>query len=167
MNQIPTIIKTISCVFLICFSFAISAQNFQYKVETENFVTRGGVFYGFNGAMTFKKVDFAIGTGFHWGNILKSEFYTPHITVGVTYLLTKESKLQMGLGLRYMFTWRRHLFNQTASGHSLYYGYKLRYGEKWFLSHGLGIGGMMRSDFPSKSVVLLDVNLSLGFGYAF
>lgn len=157
----------IFCVTLICTPYSSYSQNIEYKLETENFVTRGGVFYGLNGTLTFKKIDLLIGTGFQWGNLIKSQFFTPHITAGVNYIVAKEEKLQIGLGLRYMYTWRRHSFNHTASSHSLYYGYRLTYGSKWFLSHGLGIGGMMRSDFPSKSMVLLDVNLSFGFGYAF
>jgi len=155
------------CVFLICFPLTFFAQNIDSKLETENFVTRGGVFYGLNAGLTFKKVDLLLGTGFQWGNMIKSQFFTPHITAGVNYLLVKEEKLQLGLGLRYMYTWRRQPFNQTASSHSLYYGYRLTYGSKWYLSHNLGVGGMMRSDFPNTSMVLLDVNFSLGFGYAF
>ena len=162
------LIKSVTCCLILsCTSFFAQAQHLQYRLETENFVTRGGAYYGFNGGLTVKRIDFTLGSGFHWGNIVKSEFYTPHVTLGTHYLLANSSKLKMGLGLRYIYTWRRHPFNQKASGHSLYYGYKLRYGEKWFLTNQLGLGGMMRSDFPSKSVVILDVFLSLGFGYAF
>ena len=136
-------------------------------LESENLVNRGGVYYSFNSVLRTTHFDFQLGTGFQWGNVVKNQFYSPQINAGIHYGLLQKDKLDVHIGLRYLYSWRRYPFNTQANNHSLYYGYKLTYGSKLFLSHHLGVGGMMRSDFPYKHRAMLDVILSIGIGYAF
>lgn len=138
-----------------------------FSIAKKQFVSRTGYFGGLSSRLMFGKIEIEAGTGVHWLRLFQYGHYAPYIDLQINTELVKKEKIAILTGVDYMMTLRRFPQNTASNAHSLFYQYKLTYGEKWQFVQELGVGGTMINRFPESNQLIWDVKLLIGVCYVF
>jgi hypothetical protein len=157
------------CFFiLLTLNFALKAQTKpSFTLSSKQFVSRTGYFGGLSTGMTLGRLEIEAETGVHLLRLFQYGHYAPYVGMQVNLELMQKEKMSVLTGVDYMMTLRRFPYNTASNAHSIFYQYKLVYGEKWQFVQELGVGGTVINRFPESNQLLWDVKLLIGVSYAF
>lgn len=156
--------------FLCSIAFVFTARSqifFKHRIENNIYFSRLGLSENISYQLGIKDFKFGVGTGFNLLNLISSKYYAPHINLTALYLISNQEKIKFGLGFNYFYHWRINASNPLTHAHELFYGYKLVVGKTWQFINRVGVGALLRSDFPKSNTLLFNFTISIGLAYAF